>query len=66
MARTTFSGPVHSKNGFVGDMKPTAPNKVFSGDAGEYDATEHPGAIINDSGVLKFSDGTDWKVIDLT
>jgi hypothetical protein len=66
MASTTFSGPVTSTNGFVGDIKlptytvATAPS---ASDAGA-------GTIIyvsNGAGgtpILAFSNGTDWKRSD--
>jgi hypothetical protein len=66
MANTTFSGPVTSDNGFIGDIKvPTytvagAPSASSAG-AGTviYVSNGAAGAAI-----LAFSDGTDWKRSD--
>jgi len=66
MASTTFSGPVTSTNGFVGDIKvPTytvasAPSASSAG-AGTliYVSNGAAGAAI-----LAFSNGTDWKRSD--
>jgi len=66
MASTTFSGPVTSTNGFVGDIKVptytvlTAPSASAAG----------AGTLIyvsNGAGgnpILAFSDGTNWKRSD--
>jgi len=66
MANTTFSGPVTSDNGFIGDIKvPTytvvgAPSASSAG-AGTviYVSNGAAGAAI-----LAFSDGTNWKRSD--
>jgi hypothetical protein len=66
MANTTFSGPVTSTNGFVGDIKvptytvATAPSASSAG-AGTlvYVSNGAAGAAI-----LAFSNGTDWKRSD--
>lgn len=67
MARTTFSGPIVSKNGFEGNLTNTAPQKLFVGDTGSMDASEYAGAIMVDGGddKLYFSNGTDWKEVSL-
>jgi hypothetical protein len=66
MASTTFSGPVTSTNGFIGDIKVptytvlTAPSASAAG----------AGTLIyvsNGAGgnpILAFSDGTNWKRSD--
>ena len=62
MANTTFSGPVTSTNGFIGDIKvPTytvanAPSAASAGaGTGVYVSNGAAG-----SAILAFSDGTDW------
>ena len=66
MANTTFSGPVTSTNGFVGDIKvPTytvanAPS-ASSADAGTVVFVSNGAA---GSAILAFSDGTNWKRSD--
>lgn len=62
MARTTFEGPVVSKNGFISAV----PSTVFAGNTTNYPATSHEGVFIRDTGdggVLKYSDGTTWNVV---
>jgi hypothetical protein len=62
MANTTFSGPVTSTNGFIGDIKvPTytvanAPSAASAG-AGTVVYVSNGAA---GSAILAFSDGTDW------
>jgi hypothetical protein len=62
MASTTFSGPVTSTNGFIGDIKvPTytvasAPSAASAG-AGTVIYVSNGAA---GSAILAFSDGTDW------
>ena len=62
MASTTFSGPVTSTNGFVGDIQvPTytvasAPSAASAG-AGTLIYVSNGAA---GSAILAFSDGTDW------
>lgn len=66
MASTTFSGPVTSTNGFVGDIKvPTytvasAPSASAAG-AGTLVYVSNGAA---GSAILAFSDGTNWKRSD--
>lgn len=66
MASTTFSGPVTSTNGFVGDIKvPTytvagAPSASAAG-AGTLIYVSNGAA---GSAILAFSDGTNWKRSD--
>jgi len=66
MASTTFSGPVTSTDGFVGDIKVptyTVASAPSASDAGA-------GTIIYvsngaaGSAILAFSDGTNWKRSD--
>ena len=65
MAKTTFSGPVQSNNGFIGNVTLT-PYAVDTAP----DATANEGGIIYvtngaaGSPVLAFSDGTDWLRCD--
>jgi hypothetical protein len=66
MASTTFSGPVTSTNGFIGDIKvPTytvagAPSASSAG-AGTVIYVSNGAA---GSPILAFSDGTNWKRSD--
>ena len=66
MASTTFSGPVTSTNGFVGDIKvptytvATAPSASSAG-AGTVVYVSDGAA---GSAILAFSDGTNWKRSD--
>ena len=66
MASTTFSGPVTSTNGFVGDIKvptytvATAPSASSAG-AGTLVFVSDGAA---GSAILAFSDGTNWKRSD--
>ncbi len=66
MTNTTFSGPVTSTNGFVGDIKvPTytvanAPSASSAG-AGTVVFVSNGAA---GSAILAFSDGTNWKRSD--
>ncbi len=66
MASTTFSGPVTSTNGFIGDIKvPTytvanAPSASSAG-AGTLVYVSNGAA---GSAILAFSNGTDWKRSD--
>ena len=66
MASTTFSGPVTSTNGFVGDIQvPTytvasAPSASTAG-AGTLVFVSNGAA---GSAILAFSDGTNWKRSD--
>ena len=66
MASTTFSGPVTSTNGFIGDIKVptytvlTAPSASAAG-AGTLIYVSNGAA---GSPILAFSDGTNWKRSD--
>ena len=66
MANTTFSGPVTSTNGFIGDIVvPTytvanAPSAATAG-AGTVVYVSNGAA---GSAILAFSDGTNWKRSD--
>ena len=66
MANTTFSGPVTSTNGFIGDIVvPTytvanAPSAATAG-AGTIVYVSNGAA---GSAILAFSDGTNWKRSD--
>jgi hypothetical protein len=66
MASTTFSGPVTSTEGFIGDIKvptytvATAPSASSAG-AGTLIYTTDGAA---GSAILAFSDGTNWKRSD--
>ena len=66
MANTTFSGPVTSTNGFVGDIivptytVATAPSAATAG-AGTIVYISNGAA---GSAILAFSNGTDWKRSD--
>ena len=66
MANTTFSGPVTSTNGFVGDITvptytvATAPSAASAG-AGTLVFVSNGAA---GAAILAFSDGTNWKRSD--
>ena len=66
MASTTFSGPVTSTNGFVGDIKVPTYTVLTAPSA----STAGAGTLIyvsNGAGgnpILAFSDGTNWKRSD--
>ena len=66
MANTTFSGPVTSTAGFIGDIKvptytvATAPSASSAG-AGTLVFVSNGAA---GSAILAFSDGTNWKRSD--
>lgn len=74
MAKTTFTGPLHSTNGFVGDVTgdvtgsitQTAPMELRSYTVAEVPiAAENVGSMIYVSdtaggGAVAFSNGTDW------
>lgn len=65
MANTTFSGPVTSNNGFIGDIQvptytvATAPSAASIAGTLIYVSDGAAGAAI-----LAFSNGTDWKRSD--
>ena len=66
MANTTFSGPVTSNNGFIGDIVvPTytvanAPSASAAGAGTVVFVSNGAGG----SAILAFSDGTNWKRYD--
>jgi hypothetical protein len=66
MANTTFSGPVTSTNGFVGDI--TVPTYTVANAPSA--ATAGAGTVVYvsngaaGSAILAFSDGTNWKRSD--
>lgn len=73
MAKTTFTGPLHSTGGFVGDLEgdvtgnviPNAPLKLRSYTvAGVPSASANVGSLIyvsnSGDGEAAFSNGTDW------
>ena len=66
MASTTFSGPVTSTNGFIGDI--VVPTYTVSNAPSA--ATAGAGTIVYvsngaaGSAILAFSDGTNWKRSD--
>jgi len=66
MASTTFSGPVTSTNGFVGDIK--VPTYTVATAPSASDAGAGTLVYVSDgaagSAILAFSDGTDWKRSD--
>lgn len=69
MARTTFSGPIRSLNGFEGDVTPTGPVSLPSIDRSELpNAEDHAGALvfIADEQTIAFSDGSDWKDVGVS
>jgi|TARA_R110000772_G_scaffold9606_1_gene31449 hypothetical protein len=66
MANTTFSGPVTSTNGFIGDI--TVPSYTVANAPSA--ATAGAGTVVYisngaaGSAILAFSDGTNWKRSD--
>ena len=66
MASTTFSGPVTSTDGFIGDIKVPTYTVASAPSA----STAGAGTIIyvsngaQGSAILAFSDGTNWKRSD--
>ena len=72
MASTTFSGPVTSTNGFVGDIKvpsytvATLPSATSEAGTVLYasDALKASETTGNGTGNLVFSDGTNWIRVD--
>lgn len=70
MGTTTFSGPVNSANGFVGDLTGAAQLPTYTVATAPSAATAGAGTIIYvsngaaGSAILAFSDGTDWKRSD--
>jgi hypothetical protein len=73
MASTTFSGPVTSTNGFIGDIKvpsyTVATLPAATDEAGTIlyasDALKGSETAGNGTGNLVFSDGTNWIRVDL-
>ncbi len=67
MAKTTFSGPVHSLNGFVGDLTSLGPLKLASFTASELpNAEDHEGALVyvSDEKAVMVSDGDGWVKLE--
>ena len=66
MASTTFSGPVTSTDGFVGDIK--VPTYTVASAPSAASAGAGPIVFVSNgaagSAILAFSDGTDWKRSD--
>jgi len=66
MASTTFTGPVTSTNGFVGDIK--VPTYTVATAPSASDAGAGTLVYVSDgaagSAILAFSNGTDWKRSD--
>lgn len=66
MANTTFSGPVTSDNGFIGDIK--VPTYTVSGAPSASSAGAGTVIYVSNgaagSPILAFSDGTNWKRSD--
>jgi hypothetical protein len=66
MASTTFSGPVTSTNGFIGDIK--VPTYTVATAPSASDAGAGTLIYVSDgaagSAILAFSDGTNWKRSD--
>ena len=70
MASTTFSGPVTSTAGFVGDLTGAAKLPTYTVASAPSASTAGAGTIIYVSNgaagnpILAFSDGTNWKRSD--
>jgi hypothetical protein len=66
MASTTFSGPVTSTNGFIGDI--TVPTYTVATAPSASSAGAGTLVYVSDgaagSAILAFSDGTNWKRSD--
>ena len=66
MASTTFSGPVTSTNGFIGDIK--VPTYTVASAPSASSAGAGTLVYVSDgaagSAILAFSDGTNWKRSD--
>jgi len=66
MASTTFSGPVTSTNGFIGDIK--VPTYTVATAPSASDVGAGTLIYVSDgaagSAILAFSDGTNWKRSD--
>lgn len=65
MARTSFSGPVHSDNGFVGDVEGAVELTTYTVSSAP-SASDNESVVIYvsdgaaGSPILAFSNGTDW------
>jgi hypothetical protein len=70
MASTTFSGPVTSTNGFVGDVTGAIKVPTYTVAGAPSASTAGAGTLIYvsngaaGSAILAFSDGTNWKRSD--
>jgi hypothetical protein len=70
MASTTFSGPVTSTNGFVGDVTGAIKVPTYNVAGAPSASTAGAGTLIYVSNgaagspILAFSDGTNWKRSD--
>lgn len=70
MASTTFSGPVTSTNGFVGDVTGAIKVPTYTVATAPSASTAGAGTVIYVSdgaagaAILAFSDGTNWKRSD--
>ena len=70
MGSTTFSGPVNSTNGFVGDITGAIKVPTYTVASAPSAATAGAGTLIYVSNgaaggaILAFSDGTNWKRSD--
>lgn len=70
MGTTTFSGPVNSTNGFVGDITGAAKLPTYTVATAPSASDAGAGTVIYTtdgaagSAILAFSDGTDWKRSD--
>lgn len=70
MASTTFSGPVTSTNGFVGDVTGAIKVPTYTVATAPSASTAGAGTVIYvsdgaaGSAILAFSDGTNWKRSD--
>jgi hypothetical protein len=66
MASTTFSGPVTSTDGFIGDIK--VPTYTVAGAPSASDAGAGTIIYVSNgaagSAIIAFSDGTNWKRSD--
>ena len=67
MASTTFSGPVTSTDGFIGDIKVptyTVASAPSASDAGAGTIVYVSNGAAGSATFLAFSDGTNWKRSD--
>lgn len=65
MARTTFDGPVRSRNGFEGDVIPNNPVQIpsYADEGSAPDPKDHANSLAIIGGVLQVSDGTVWAAV---